>query len=281
MGMTGYKHRRPGGIAKIFQVMAAFFLCLLMLALANYFKNLLGLSSPSSTPTSAPQPTATKEATHGVLLELLESGKIEIQIKALGIDELQLDLRPLVEELLDVEVPAGMYFVSHVQTTQNMVVVQTAQVLLETKDWVELLLQVACANMHRSVPSIKDAFDLEPAHPQESVQRLIQVLDPANKHGWEYNTYPVEQAAIWILTDDATFDDLGILQKRSTLGGFPSRMIREPEVVRAMQLIEQAGFDIVQMAIWGDRERILDGLQEQPDLAGWLQEKGAESTPKY
>ena len=86
-------------------------------------------------------------------------------------------------------------------------------------------------------------------------------------------SYAVRQAAVWIVTDDADYGDLGILVSRpvlQALGG--TRTIREPEAARAMRICEEAGIDITSKAIWGDRQKILAGLEEG-DFKTWLEQK--------
>jgi hypothetical protein len=79
----------------------------------------------------------------------------------------------------------------------------------------------------------------------------------------------VRQAAVWIVTDNADYYDLGILVV-SQFGFGGSRVIREPEAAAAMRLCDRAGINLRRKAIWRDRERILSGLDEQPELKEWM-----------
>ena len=85
----------------------------------------------------------------------------------------------------------------------------------------------------------------------------------------------VEQAAVWIVTDDADYDDLGSLVETFgpvALPGMGSRVIREAQTARAMKILDEAGIDITGKAIWRDRERILSKL-EDAGLRQWLQRR--------
>jgi hypothetical protein len=79
------------------------------------------------------------------------------------------------------------------------------------------------------------------------------------------------QAAVWIVTDNADYDDLGILVA-SQFGFGGSRVINEPETARAMRICDEAGINITRKRIWNDKETILQGLTDG-ELKKWLQEK--------
>jgi hypothetical protein len=83
--------------------------------------------------------------------------------------------------------------------------------------------------------------------------------------------YPVEQAAIWIVTDDAAYDDLGMLVGGSRYG---EALISENEAVHAMKLVNEAGLDITGHAIWSERWTLRSKLTDA-DLTAWLDEKMA------
>jgi hypothetical protein len=97
---------------------------------------------------------------------------------------------------------------------------------------------------------------------QRELAKLLPVLDKAGVNS------ETRQAAVWIVTDNADYDDLGVLVPPG--GG--SRVIGETEAARAMQLCEEAGIPMARKAIWQDRPQILRGLAEG-DLKKWLEEK--------
>ncbi len=82
--------------------------------------------------------------------------------------------------------------------------------------------------------------------------------------------YDVLQAAVWIVTDNADYSDMGKLVRG--FRGFGQRAIDEEDVTRAMQICEEAGIDITRKAIWRDRKRILKGLKAGK-LKTWLEQK--------
>ncbi len=91
-----------------------------------------------------------------------------------------------------------------------------------------------------------------------------------------------KQAAVWIVTDNADYDDLGTLVSGSwsfSPGG-RARAIGARETAQALQLCDQAGIDVTVKAIWDDRPKILADLEQiqahfpqTADLLHWLRQK--------
>lgn len=100
---------------------------------------------------------------------------------------------------------------------------------------------------------------------------------------------PTGQAAVWIVTDDADYADLGILntQTRIITGGEirgwrEERTIDERAAVKAMMICATAGIDITRKRIWRDRESLAAALtgsggDHVDTLSTWL---GAYGRPR-
>jgi hypothetical protein len=201
------------------------------------------------------------------IVDLINEHKVELRTIGSGIDEIEVEIRRLVPHPLKVRIPVGTYFVAENSSTQNMVTTQEEQRTLDHDDWVYLSPAVACANRERDVPNNEDSFMVQRSPNQAELVKLLLVLDQANVE------YAVRQAAIWIVTDDADYDDLGILI--SSPFGLPysgSRVINEYEAALAMQLCEKAGINLSRKAIWDSRQEILEGLEDEP-LKAWLEKK--------
>lgn len=205
-------------------------------------------------------PAPTREQVQGRLMNLVEAGQIEVRSAGQSIDQLQLELRSQINADVVVEIPAGTFFLARSGGVQNMVVRHTRSVYLTDNAWVSTLLEAACASIHLDVPGAEHAFRILAQPNEADIAQLMPVLDATQP------PYAVEQAAIWIVSDDANYDDLGTL-----VGGWitMSRLIHENETVRAMQLLDQAGIDLTLYRIWRDRNRLLEGVTE-PTLREWL-----------
>jgi hypothetical protein len=146
-----------------------------------------------------------------------------------------------------------------------MVTTAESKVRLDTDDWQDVSPDAACANRPEGIPGSDDTFTVQRSPHQAELARLMPVLDKANVDT------ETRQAAVWIVTDNADYADLGILLvSQFAFGG--SRAINEPETARAMKICDEAGIDITRKRIWNDKETILGGLADG-ELKKWLQEK--------
>jgi hypothetical protein len=198
------------------------------------------------------------------IVDLLNEKKIEIQPQGNGIQRVSLRIRRLVPHSFTVRIPAGTFFVSSNPSSQNMVTTRESKVQVVTDEWVSASVIAACANRPRHVPGSGDSFTVMRSPNQEELTKLMPVLDSA-----QLDT-ETRQAAVWIVTDNADYGDLGILVYGSGFGG--SRAIREQQAARAMKICDQAGIDITLKAVWRDRQRIIAGLPDG-DLKIWLDNK--------
>jgi hypothetical protein len=218
-------------------------------------------SSPASTAT----PTAEGQAQH--IVDLVEQNLITARITGISMDRLALKIHSMSSNALQVEIPAGTYFVARNELVQNMVARHSTRVLVQPFEERELTLEAACANVRRAEPGSTDTFGIVKASEQQELGQIIEALNAASV------PYPVEQAAIWIVTDDASYDDLGMLVGGSRYG---EALIAENEAVRAMRLVNEAGLDITRYAIWSEVNELRSTLTDA-DLTAWLDEQLAAS----
>ena len=201
------------------------------------------------------------------IVDLLDQHVIEVQPAGSGIRSVAVKMRRLVPHDVTVILPVATFLVSEDPSAQNMVTTSQMRETLRTDDWVTISVPAACANRPRRIPNSKDSFTVHRSPHSEELAALMLVLQKAHA------AYGVRQAAVWIVTDNATYDNLSRLVSRApwmATGG--SRVIKEHEAARAMQICEEAGIDVTQKAIWQDRLTIMDGL-EDADLKAWLQKK--------
>ena len=138
-----------------------------------------------------------------------------------------------------------------------MVSRQTKTLTLSPKGSKNMTLEAACANRPKDIPGNDDQFDIAPAPHQDELLKLMPLLEK------EDAGYTTVQAAVWIVTDDADFADLGILSD-----GY-GRAIDCDDAVHAMQRCEKVGIDITQKSIWRDRV-YLQGCVNSTALKNWL-----------
>jgi ankyrin repeat protein len=197
------------------------------------------------------------------IVDLLHEKKIEIQARGDGIRQVSVRMRRLVPYSIVVRIPVGSFFVSSNPSAQNMVTTGESKVELTTQEWVSVLPDAACANRPRHIPGSSDAFTVLRSPHQSELAKLMRVLEKARVDT------QTTQAAVWIVTDNADYNDLGILVGGS-FNGF--RVINQLETARAMRICDDAGIDITRKAIWKDRQRIIFSLKDR-ELKTWLQLK--------
>lgn len=235
-----------------------------MTMLTRLLAALCGLAALAFAPGA---PAAGPPTAHDIV-DLVESGAVEVQAQGGGIESLRLRLRATRPGPLKVNVPIGTFFVADNTSTQDMIARAASTVTLSGTKWVTLDVAVACANRPRDVPDGNDTFKVQRSPHQDELQRLMPRLRAAGVG------FAVEQAAVWIVTDDANFDDLGVLEESSFPGIDGRRVIDERDAARAMQIVDGAGVDITVKSIWADRAAIRKALPAGA-LRNWLDSRAS------
>ncbi len=232
---------------------------------------LAACSTARGEPASTPVATAAPVIQSQHIVDLVDQDLIYANITGISMDALALRIQSLSSRALQVEIPAGTFFVARNPQVQNMVARHSTSVTLEPLERLELTVDAACASVRRAEPGSTDTFGIARLSEQPELGTIIETLNKADV------SYPVEQAAIWIVTDDASYDDLGML-----VGGSPygAALIGENEAARAMQLVSDAGLDITAHAIWSEADTLRPKVTDA-DLTAWLDEKIAASPGVY
>ena len=199
------------------------------------------------------------------IVDLIAEGKIEARTRGAGIRKVHVSLRKLVDYPISVDIPVGTFFVSARRSAQNMVATSQRTVSISNDSWLSIDLPAACANRPRDIPGTSDSFKIQRSPNQTELEKVMPIVRRRSSN------FGVLQAAVWIITDDASFGDLGILVQRSSYQAFGgTRVIKEKEAGSAMRILAEAGVLLQQKRIWKDRMKILSGLPDG-DLKTWLQ----------
>lgn len=190
---------------------------------------------------------------------LMDEGLVEVRTRGKSISELVLTARRLTDRELSVLVQAGTFFRSHNSGTQNMVSTGLAKLTLRDDEWHDLTVYVACANRTRAIPRGSDTFDIADAPPNRDLVKVTQALEAAGVG------YSVRQAAVWFITDDASWQDLGILQT----GQMRFRSITATDAATALRVMDNAGLRIENYRIWNDGATLANGVSDE-ELKNWL-----------
>jgi hypothetical protein len=198
------------------------------------------------------------------LVDLLAQKKIQVEVVGSDIETVTMRIRRTGNEPLTVDIKAGTFYESSNADAQNMVGTEPQSVQLTDSTWTTLTLPAACASRPRDIPSDSDKFAVKrlPGGSELAIaMRAIAAAHPSTA---------VIQAAVWIISDDADYDDLGELVETtgySAAGG--TRVINEPEAAQAMRMLDRAGINLREKRIWQDRQTIANGVKDKA-LAAWL-----------
>jgi hypothetical protein len=222
--------------------------------------------------TSTSRGTSSSASQGQTIVDLVEQKAVAVSITGVSMEAVALHITSISSKPQEILVPAGTYFVAENPSVQNMVARHAASATVNPGEIVDLKVDAACASLHLATPGATDTFAIVRA---SELPEMGKVIDQLNATPVQY---PVEQAAIWIVTDDASYDELGMLVGGSPFG---QPLIQEEDAARAMLLVDQAGVDIRKYSIWNDRYLLLPKVTE-PDLVTWLSEamgKAVTATP--
>jgi uncharacterized protein len=195
------------------------------------------------------------------IVALVATHTIEAKITGSNISSVTVSLRPVapVSEMAPVRVAisAGTFFTSADQSEQNMIATKNVVVALTNNEWVDTSIAAACANRSLRIPDSNDAFDLRRMPENTEFARAVGALARASASD------AIAQAAVWIISDDASYADLAELVVAPTLdraGG--GRVINESDTARALQILYLAGINIKSKRIWGDADLIAENATD-------------------
>ncbi len=211
---------------------------------------------------------ARSDPSAGNLVDLIAKGKLVAEIRGLNIGAVVLRVRRIGRDPdpLPFNVPLGTFFTAGNPSSQNMVSIAPRLLTLANAKWLSIAIPTACANMMRKIPKTNDRFTAGLLPDHSDLFKVIRVLHSSNA------TPDVVQAAVWIITDNATFDGLGTLVNNKT----HNRTIGADDAARAMKLIDDAGIDITEFNIWlVDRTRLVGTVTDKL-LANWLSNASSE-----
>ena len=191
------------------------------------------------------EPDARKRLDGYLLSRLLAKNKIEVVFTGCGIQAVCGKMRRLTEYPLVVRVPAGTLLKSSNPGYQSMAVTRTARIKLRKPDWTDIHISAGCADIRLKIPEKNIALTYEPAGQDKHLATLEVALDGLD------DNYPVQQAMLWIVRDNATVSDLRTRLTGTFVSGtttFQSSVINKTHVLEALGRLKAAGYPAAQAA---------------------------------
>ncbi len=183
-----------------------------------------------------------------------------------------------IDEDIHVVIPAGTFLAARPVGVQDMVVTHTVEIDLTDNEPLEVIVRTASLETQASIPVPGNRFAVFDRF-SSPLTNLMAVVGDSDM---EFDTI---QAAVWIVTENGDWDEMGILREvdgeiigyaREVEGEDDEdegvRLIDEEDVIRAMIQVENAGIDIRRKHIWMDHAAILENLPPG-DLLDWLNQK--------
>ncbi len=195
------------------------------------------------------------------ILDLYFHNRVEMHAYGADTNAVSLVLRNKTANPIQVLMPAGLYFVAPNKMIQTMVSTSNVQLDLAARQEMTVSLPAASTNIGAKKAGSDSRFSIRGATGQRDLEKLIPAMQRAAA------TYPVNQAAVWILTEDASYEQLGTLKSGPDV--LATRIIGQADVARALRILSDAGIDVRNRAVWRDRAQLAASV-ENTELASWL-----------
>ena len=203
------------------------------------------------------------------IFRLVAEKRVSITIKGGGLTRARVTLTNNGDSAVSAIIPAAVMFASRNPKIQNMVTTAGKLVALKPNETKSLSVPVACANMPRRAPGSSTDLFLEQVANRPALQRIVRHMQTVR------TPFAVRQAAVWIVTDNATYQGLSRLNT-----------MRPSYAVSALRLLDESGVDLRGFGIWRGGVRLLqnhmakargkgrlDADRNAESLAIWLYER--------
>lgn len=214
----------------------------------------------------------------GTVFELINTGSAKVTAQGNGINSVSVCIDLKKKEDLTVTVPAGTYFEARNAAKSNMVALTSSSITVPADAYRHstyiLPVPAASTNFTRNIPVAGNLFTIQRSSPNKEITRVVLLMAKARV------SYPVSQAAIWIVTDNVTSTDLDTLISRPEVFSKRSfvefkawergtKVINPYEAARAIRYCADAGVNITSKAIWTERKAIAAALDDS-ELKYWI-----------
>ncbi len=203
------------------------------------------------------------------LSEAIDRGLVKASFAGKDIEGLVVTVQRLEKADVEIELHPGSMFLASGGRVQDMVLLEHVKFKLSTDSPFTITVRVACAKLHRAIPGGKDVFSFRPKSDKPELALVAKAVA-----GQDLD-FAVVQAAVWIVTDDPHYNDLGVLKK--TLSGLPAnpnsdRLIGANETVMALKLLDEVGVDVSRKGIWFNRDWLARNTSKS-ELKEWFNKR--------
>ena len=171
------------------------------------------------------------------LWDAIFNGELDYIPVANGIDSFTIEVYNNSDSIMEVdcsdEPPVGIYLYNKSGACQNMLITNIDvddSYIMDPGDVIYVTADTACMNLHRDIPSSNEKYSLKLLDSKSPLIKLAELFAAGDY------SYDVRQAAVWIITDKASFSDTQILSNSITM----QSLIDKDEYNTALSLVKKA-----------------------------------------
>jgi prefoldin subunit 5 len=166
----------------------------------------------------------------GNLLDLIVNGTITANIIGDKINVANISLTNNTNEEVKVFIGFGTYFLASISYAQDLLVTSEYEVLISPHGNASEIIETACMEIEDRIPDSNDCFSVRSLKNDSDLRKVLPIFKVRGC------SYAVMQAVVWMITDNASFSDLGKLTT-----SYGSRYIVEDDYNEAMDILVEAG----------------------------------------
>ena len=163
------------------------------------------------------------------LKEAVEKGYVKFSASGGGIESSYIRIENQTDTELDLFIPAGTFLSANSSSFQSMVLTSPQNIVVSARDTYSSSVPTACMNISRDIPGGDDSFSIAQRPENHLLTKVIKIINEGNY------PYKVIQAAVWIVTDGADYNDMGTL-----IDQYYNRIIDEEDYQRALSIVKEA-----------------------------------------
>ncbi len=203
--------------------------------------------------------------------EIIDKNKAKIIFDDANIEMIYMHaVKKSPAEYIKIKIPAGTVLSPSLDTFQNMLCYENIEVTCFGSVGIEI--PVICINLHKKVPEGSLSFTFKDRSDNPEINDFIKNLSEIdidelfNFAEESVNHKEVIQAAGWIISDDANYDELGTFSRGGIFSDFDPmfrRVLDEVDTAQALILLRACGIEIRSKIIWKDRLVIYENIYEE------------------
>jgi hypothetical protein len=209
--------------------------------------------------------------------DLISQNKIKISFYHADIEKIVVKVNNRRLRPFRIWIPTGTILSPNDRNYQNMLCYMDVSIKVDLlASDIELEIPVVCTNISKKIPESGLEFNFHKQSENNELNLFIEKLsrmdikDIESITRFDTPTYGVMQSAVWIIADNADYNELGTLVNSGQT--IYERLFRTPagerilgtlDIAAAMVLLKKCGVDIESKRIWNDRFYIYkENLQE-------------------